>query len=179
MLEDPETDGSDILDDLRLREGATWFPLRVTQNTIKFDETPKPTKGVTTYTTKVTATRALAGQEIVVLETMDNRRAVVMLQEASGRLRLVGGRESFLTFRSGSEGSNPGARAGIDLNFSGELTRRALYYRGAFPVASAPGEGGDSGTVEIRNRKGELMARVAAGKTVIISSGFRVVLRVV
>ncbi|MCA8831949.1 hypothetical protein [Hymenobacter pini] len=187
LLADPVMNGSVITKSLALRPGAAWLPLRVTQATIKFDEAPKQLKGATAYTTKVSALRALGADELAVVETMDNRRCLVMLREASGRLRLVGSRESFLTFRAGSEGSNPSSRAGLDLTFSGELMQRAQYYQGAFPVdtdtgavdaAPGAGAGAGGGTVEIRNRKGVLIARVEAGKTVTISSGFRVALTI-
>ncbi|WP_022821890.1 hypothetical protein [Hymenobacter norwichensis] len=185
LLADPLSDGSRITGNLALAPGAGWYELKVTQNTIKFDETPKQTRGVTTYTTKVAATRAQNGDEGAALLALEGRRCLVMLREHSGRLRLVGSRESFLVFRSGSEASNPGARAGLDFQFSNELTRPAVYYAGAMPVmggstisGAAPVAGAPAGFVQVLNYKGELIATVPAGKQLVLTSGFHITLRV-
>jgi hypothetical protein len=183
LLTDPLSDGTQITDDLALAPGAGWYELKVTPNTIKFDETPKLTRGVTTYTTKVAATRAQTGDEGAALLALEGRRCLVMLREHSGRLRLVGSRESFLVFRAGSEASSPAARAGLDLQFTNELSRPAVYYAGSLPLASGgtvrgAGSGAGTGSVQVFNRKGELVATVAAGKAITILSGFRVALQI-
>lgn len=181
LLAEPVTDGAVITGNLAISGG--WVELKVTQNTIKFDESPKSSRGLTTYTTKVSAIRAQTGDEGAVLAAMAGRRCVVMLREASGRLRLVGGRESFLLFRAGAEGSNPAARAGLDLTFTGELTRPAVAYSGTLPLLGGGTLSGavpvaGTGSVQIFNRRGELVATVAAGKRITIKSGFRVALQI-
>ncbi|WP_139252257.1 hypothetical protein [Hymenobacter psychrotolerans] len=184
LLADPATDGSTILGNLQLAPNTGWYELKVTQNTIKFDETPKAARGVTTYATKVNATRAQNGDEGAAIWALQGRRCLVMLRDMAGRLRLVGSRESFLVFRSGSEGSSPSARAGIDLQFTGELSRPAVYYAGALPLvgggvlSGSTGAATGTGSVTVKNRKGELMATVQAGQTIIIKSGFRVALQI-
>jgi len=124
----------------------------------------------------------VTGEEGAVLLSMEGRRCVVMLREASGRLRLVGSRESFLMFRSGSEGGTPATRSGIGLHFAGELTRPAVYYSGMLRLAGSGLVSGipltGAGTVEVRNRRGELVATVRAGQTITIKSGFRVALQI-
>lgn len=184
LLADPVVVGG-LVTTLRLRPGAGWLEWKASQGTIKFDESPKPDRTGTAYSTKITLLRSLSSaQELAALRSLNRRRFVVLLKEHSGRLRLVGSREAFLTFQAGTEGSNPAARAGIDGQFSGVMPERAVYYTGVVPVGTValPPVGRDApavgtGTVQVRNHKGQLVAEVPAGTTITIRSGFRVALR--
>lgn len=170
-----------VVGDLVLTAGAGWRALPYTPHTLKLDEQPRPDRGGTLYQVRVTAQRPQPDASVLaVLESLDRRKLLLLLVEAGGGRRLVGSREEFVQLLAGTEGQHPGARAGIELRFEGLTTRRAPYYLGAVPVlgpGTVPGPPASAGGyVDIRDAKGRLMARVAAGKTVTIKTPFRVVL---
>ncbi|MGI4760572.1 MAG: hypothetical protein ACRYF0_07700 [Janthinobacterium lividum] len=166
--------------DLQLLPGAGWRALPHTQGTLKFEETPKLERGVTTYQVRATAQRPQASPAVLAaLASLDRRPLLLLLVEATGGRRLVGSREEYVLLSTTGEGQNPATRAGVELRFEGAAARRAPYYTGAVPVLSGPAlapPAGTGGYVEIRDRKGLLMARVAAGTTVTITSAFKVTL---
>lgn len=166
--------------DLALLSGAGWRALPFTPNTLKLEETPKVERGVTTYQVRVSAQRPQASPEVLAsVASLDRRPLLLLVVEANGGRRLLGSTEEYLLLSTSGEGQHPGAKAGLELRFEGAATRRAPYYQGAVPVLSGPAlllPAGSGGYVEIRDKKGKLMARVPAGTTVTIASGFRVVL---
>jgi hypothetical protein len=154
--------------------------LPYTPHTLKLEKTPKTERGVTTYQVRATAQRPQPSPDVLAtLASLDRRPLLLLLVEANGRRRLVGSREECLLLSTSGEGQNPATKSGLELRFEGEVTRRAPYYQGAVPVLSGPAlpaPAGVGGYVGIRDKQGGLMARVPAGTTVTIASGFRVVL---
>lgn len=179
LLTEPLALGGLIATDLQLAAGAGWRQLPYTQGTLKLDEQPKAERGGTTYQVRVSAQRPQPTAEVLAaLAALDRRPLLLLLLEASGGRRLIGSKEEYVQLLTSGEGQNPASKAGLELRFEGAATRLAPYYQGAVPVltgaAVGPVAGGSGGYVEIRSKTGELMARVPAGTTVTIKSGFRV-----
>jgi hypothetical protein len=170
-----------IAADLQLAPGAGWRALLYTPNTLKLEETPKTASGVTTYQVRVSAQRPQPNDSILTaLASLDRRPLLLLLVEATGRRRLIGSTEEFLLLSTTGEGQNPATKSGVELRLEGSAVNRAPYYEGQVPVLSGaalpPIAGGAVGYVEIRDRKGKLMARVKAGTIVTITSSFKVTL---
>lgn len=183
LLQEPLVVAGAITADLVLAAGAGWHALPYTQGTLKLDEQPTSGRGGTTYQVRVTAQRPQPDPGVLaVLESLDRRQLLLLLVETNGGRRLIGSREEFVQLLTSTEGQNPATKAGVELRLEGTTTRRAPYYTGALPVLGGtslpPAPVGTGGYVDIRDAKGKLMARVAAGKTVTILSGFKVVLSI-
>jgi hypothetical protein len=152
--------------DLQLLPGAGWRALPHTPHTLKLEETPKTERGVTTYQVRATAQRPQPSPSVLAsLASLDRRP--------------LGSREEYLLLSTTGEGQNPATKSGLELRFEGTATRRAPYYQGAVPVLGGPAlppPAGAGSYVEIRDKKGNLLARVPAGTVVTVASGFRVVL---
>jgi hypothetical protein len=174
-----------VFADLQLLPGAGWRKLPYTQGTLKLEETPKLDRGVTTYQVRATAQRPQPNPAVLTtLASLDRRPVLLLLVEAGGGRRLLGSKEEYLVLSTTGEGQNPASKSGVELRFEGAAVRRAPYYTGAVPVLSgpalaAPTVASGGGYVDIRDSKGNLMARVAAGHTVRIASSFKVVLQVI
>jgi hypothetical protein len=170
-----------------LRRGATWYQLVATRGTLRFGQAGKedrhgpyfqPTlKGVLA---KATATLA-AG-----LEALDSRRFLLLYRDQNGLVWLVGTPDAPLTFTDKYDSGSPTERNGYDFQFGGTDTeRRARPYLGTWEVSGVGLETGlqlgtgTGGQIEIRDRAGNLMATVAAGRTVVVRSGFRVAFTIV
>lgn len=167
--------------DLVLAPGAGWRALPTTQHTLKFEETPKTASGVTTYQLRVSAQRPQPNESILTaLASLDRRPLLLVLVEATGRRRLIGSTEEYVLLSTTGEGQNPATRSGVELRLEGSATQRAPYYQGRVPVLSgaavSPTAESPGGYVEIRDRRGNLMARVPAGTIVTLTSGFRATL---
>ncbi len=170
-----------IKTDLELVPGAGWRALPTTPNTLKLEETPKVAAGITTYQVRVSALRPQPNDSILTaLASLDRRPLLLLLVEASGRRRLIGSLEEYLLLSTTVEGQNPATRSGVELRLEGSAVNRAPYYEGVVAVLSGaavpPAAGGASGYVEIRDRRGNLMARVPAGVTVTLTSSFKATL---
>lgn len=167
--------------DLELAPGAGWRALPTTQHTLKLEETPKTAAGVTTYQVRVSALRPQPNASILTaLASLDRRPLLLLLVEASGRRRLIGSTEEYLLLSTTVEGQNPATRSGVELRLEGSAINRAPYYTGRVAVLSGAAVPADaaaaSGYVEIRDRKGNLMARVPAGTVVTLTSSFKATL---
>jgi hypothetical protein len=182
LLTDPVLASPGLISaDLELAPGAGWRPLPYTQHTLKLEETPKTERGITTYQVRVSAQRPQPNESILTaLASLDRRPLLLLLVEASGRRRLIGSTEEYVLLSTTVEGQNPATRAGVDLRLEGSATQRAPYYQGSVAVlsgAAAPALASSaSGYVEIRDRRGNLMARVPAGTIVTITSAFKATL---
>lgn len=168
-----------VVGELVLVDGAGWRKLPYTPNTLKLEETPKTERGVTTYQLRVTAQRPQPDPGVLAaLEALDRRKLLLLLVEAGGGRRLLGTTEEYVQLVTTTEGQNPATRAGVELRLEGEATHRAPYYPGGAPLLGGgtvvPPGGSAVGYVEIRDRKGNLMARVVAGTIVTITSSFKV-----
>jgi hypothetical protein len=166
-----------IVGNLALATGAGWRALPLTQHTLKLDEQSKVDRTGTRYQVRVSAQRPQPDPLVLaVLASLDRRKLLLLLIEANGGRRLVGSSEEYVQLQAGTEGQHPGTRAGVELRFEGETTRRAPYYAGAVPVLSGgglPTPLPGAGYVRLFNRRGQLLATVPAGHDIIITSGFR------
>jgi hypothetical protein len=182
LVADPVLAGPGLVAvDLQLHPGAGWRALPYTQGTLKLEETPKTERAITTYQVRATAQRPQANADILAaLASLDRRPLLLLLLEANGGRRLIGSREEFVLLTTTGEGQNPASKSGVELRFEGAATQRAPYYLGSVPVLSGAAvptlASGGTGYVEIRDRKGNLMARVAAGTVVTVTSSFKVTL---
>jgi hypothetical protein len=173
-----------VVGELKLVPDAGWRVLPYTTNTLKFEEPSKPGSQGTSYQVRVTAQRPQPTAAVLAaLAALDRRKLLLLLVEAGGGRRLIGSTEEFVLLLTNTEGQSPATKSGVELRLEGETSRRAPYYGGAVPLLGvAPAGTGPvvgptpAGYVDIVNKKGRLMARVPAGTTVTISSGFRVVL---
>lgn len=172
-----------VVGELELVAGAGWRKLPYTPNTLKLEETPKTERGVTTYQLRVTANRPQPDPGVLAaLEALDRRKLLLLLVEAGGGRRLLGNTEEYVQLVTSTEGQSPATRAGVELRLEGEASHRAPYYPGGAPLltggtVSAPPTA--TGYVDIIDANGNLMLRVAAGKTVKVLSSFLVKLGVV
>lgn len=181
LRQEPIVVGGQVVGDLVLADGAGWRGLPHTAYTLKFDEKPKPERGATIYQVKLQAERPMPTPAVLhALAELARRRLLLLVQEHSGARRLVGSRDEFVRLLPSTEGQHPGTHAGVGLELSGETTRLAPYYVGTMPVldGEAPAAAVGSGVVEVRGRKGQLLATVPAGNTLVITSGFRVALSI-
>ena len=184
LAQDPVVGPAGITTDLVLVAGAGWRGMPYIPHTLKLDEQPKAERGGTTYQVRVTAQRPQPNAGVLAtLAALDRRKLLLLLVEAGGGRRLIGNTEEYVQLLAGTEGQHPGTRAGVELRLEGITTQRAPYYSGDVPVlgggpgvAAGVGAGPPGGYVTILDKKGVLMARVAAGSTVTVASGFRVVL---
>lgn len=182
LLADPELASPGLVSaDLQLAPDAGWRQLPTTPHTLKLEETPKTTSGVTTYQVRVSALRPQPNESILTaLAALDRRPLLLLVIEATGRRRLLGSSEEFVLLSTSGEGQNPATRSGVELRLEGSATRRAPYYEGRVPVLSGapPPISASAGTgyVNIFDRRGKLMARVKAGTDVTITSSFKVTL---
>jgi hypothetical protein len=183
LAQEPLVTPAGITADLVLAPGAGWRALPYTPNTLKLDEQPKADRGGPLYQVRVTAQRPQPNAQVLAaLAALDRRKLLLLLVEAGGGRRLLGSTEEYVALLTSTEGQHPGTRAGVELRLEGTATRRAPYYSGTVVVLDgaslvpAPAAGAPAGYVTIVNKKGQLMARVAAGTTVTVASGFRVVL---
>lgn len=182
LLADPVVMNGAIVGDLALRPGATWLELKLTQQTLKVAEVPKTDRHGTYYQVKVTGQRPQPTADVLGgFEALDPRPLVVLVRQANGQLRMLGTREAYLRLQAGTEGGGVAARAGLDVQLTGETPERGPYYAGVVPIpggtAIIPIEA-QVGSVRVLNFKGELMAIVPAGRDLVISSGFRVALSI-
>lgn len=177
LVAEPVVQNGAVVGNLALAAGAGWRALPLTPHTLKLDEQPKADRGGPRYQVRVSAQRPQPDALVLaVLASLDRRKLLLLLVETNGARRLVGSSEEYVQLLAGTEGQHPGARAGVELRFEGETTRRAPYYTGAVPVLSGgqlatPAAGG--GYVRLFNRRGKLLATVATGHDIIITTGFR------
>uniref|UniRef100_UPI00286BC2F8 hypothetical protein n=1 Tax=Hymenobacter sp. TaxID=1898978 RepID=UPI00286BC2F8 len=183
LLRDPVVVGGAVVGDLALRPGASWVELKLTQQTLKVAEVPKQGRSGTTYQVKVTGQRPQPTAGVLGgLEALDRRQLLLLVRQANGQLRLLGTRQAYLRLLAGTEGGSVATRAGVDVQLLGETPERGPYYAGALLVPGAPAASGAAPVagafVRVLDFQGNLMALVPAGKELVISSGFRVVLTI-
>jgi len=176
LAQEPLVQDGAVVGSLVLAQDAGWRALPYTPHTLKLDEQPKLDRTGTRYQVRVTAQRPQPDPLVLaVLASLDKRRLLLLLVEANGGRRLIGSKEEYVQLQAGTEGQHPGTRAGVELRFDGETTRRAPYYAGPVPVLSGGGlvtpAGG--GYVRVFNRRGRLLATVPAGHDIIFTGGFR------
>ncbi|MFC7669311.1 hypothetical protein ACFQT0_19580 [Hymenobacter humi] len=183
MLNFPATGDLVIAHNLQLREGAFWYqpgehPRHggLQANAERAGPARRRAPAALVGTLARHTAELAAG-----LEALEGQELVALYRDHNGQVQLVGTPEQPLSWKdSYDSGLVTGRRNNYDWTLAGETPRRARPYLGSWDV-SAKGletglvlQGGSGGSVEIRDRAGNLMARVDAGHTVVLRSGFRV-----
>jgi hypothetical protein len=176
-----------IVDNLALKPGCFWYQLVSVARTVRYKQTPKALgRHGDTYTQQLVGTLARHTAPLAAgLEAMEGQELVVLYRDRNGEVQLLGTPEQPLTFRDAYDsGVDFLTRNNYDWTFSGETPRRARPYLGAWEVSGLGLQTGvvlqgNSGKVEIRDKRGNLMATVDAGRSVVLRSGFRVAFTIV
>jgi hypothetical protein len=184
VLRIPETANAAIALDVELRAGATWHQLVATRGTLRFSQPGKDDRHGDFWQPNLKGALAKASPTVAAgLEALDGRRFLVLYRDQNGYCWLVGTPDSPLKFTDKYDSGSPTERNGYDFQFAGETDRRARPYLGTWQVGEVGlqtgGATGASGTITIRDAAGNVMATVAAGRTVVVRSGFRVAFTII
>ncbi len=181
VLRFPNTPAAAIVTDVELRAGATWYQLIATRGTVGYTQAGSTDRHGEFFKPLLKGALAKATPTVAAgLEALDGRRFLVLYRDQNGHTWLVGTPDSPLTWSEKYETGSPTTRNGYDFQFAGEGPRRARPYLGTWLVSDVGLQTGlqlgsaSGGVVEIRDRAGNLMATVPAGRTVVVRSGFRV-----
>lgn len=170
--------GALVIDQLQLQPDARWYQLVSTRGTVRYKQTPKDLgRHGTSQTQKLTGVLARHTPELATgLEALEGQQLVVLYRDLNGQVQLVGTPEQPLVWTDTYDsGQDPNQRNNYDWLLAGETPRRARPYLGTWQVSELGlqlGAGAD-GTVELRTASGRLLARVPAGKSVVLRSGFK------
>ncbi|MDJ0367301.1 hypothetical protein QMK33_19305 [Hymenobacter sp. H14-R3] len=167
---------------LELVPGAFWYQLVSTRGTVRYKQTPKALgRHGDSHTQKVVGTLARHTAELARgLEALERQQLVVLYRDYNGQVQLLGTPEQPLAWSDAYDSGDQAARNNYDWTLSGETPRRARPYLGTWLVSgvglvgSIELGGGSGGSIEIRDARGNLLAIVPAGRTVVLRSGFRV-----
>ena len=187
VLSVPDPDTAAIADSVVLRPGGCWYQLVATRGTLRFSQPGKEDRHGPYWQPQLKGTLAKATATLAAgLEALDARRFLLLYRDQNGLVWLVGTPASPLTFSDKYDTGSPTERNGYDFQFGGADTeRRARPYLGTWQVSGVGLQtgldfgAGAGGTIDIRDRAGNLMATVAAGRTVVVRSGFRVAFTIV
>jgi hypothetical protein len=180
VLSVPDPDVPLLTGNVVLKPGRTWYQLVATLGTLGFTQPGKSDRHGPYWQPKLKGALAKSTAALAAgLEALDRRRFLVLYRDHNGLVWLVGSPDSPLSFLDTFDVGTPTARNGYDFTFSGETPRRARPYEGTWSVSGQGLQSGldlnaGGGVVEIRDRDGNLMASVPAGRTVVVLSGFRV-----
>lgn len=181
VLRVPDSEAPVLLDDVILKPGATWYQMLATRSTLRFDQPGKSDRHGPYFQPKLVGTLAKYSADLVTgLEAMDGHQFLLLHRDANGEVWLTGSLDEPLDWsETTTTGTDSANRNGTTYTFAADTTRRARAYRGRWTVSeygvqSGAQLQGNGGTIEIRDRRGRLMATVAAGQTVVVKSGFRV-----
>lgn len=168
---------------LELKPDAYWFQLVSTRGTVRYKQTPKPLgRHGESYTQKLIGTVSRHTAELAAgLEALEGQELVALYRDHNGQVQLVGTPEQPLkwsdTYDSGQDATT---RNNYDWVLESETPRRARPYLGTWNVSGRGLTGsvvlgsGAGGVVYLRDRAGNLLATVPAGKTIIVRSSFSV-----
>ncbi|MDO7849218.1 hypothetical protein Q5H92_22835 [Hymenobacter sp. M29] len=181
VLSYPRTAAAALATDVVLVPGASWYQLIATRGTLSYGQAGATDRHGDFFKPLLKGALAKATPTVAAgLEALDGRRFLVLYRDQNGYVWLVGTPDSPLTWSEKYESGSPTTRNGYDFQFAGEGPRRARPYLGTWTVSGVGLEtgvqlgAGTGGRVEIRDAHGNLMATVAAGRTVVVRSGFRV-----
>jgi hypothetical protein len=170
------TDGVSILGDLQLPVPFNFF--EATDFTPEFDQPDDDDVHGEFYGHSFSGFCAGDTPELAAaIMRMKGRRFVVLFQDLDERMKLIGDREFYLVFECKfNSGSKPGERKGYKFSFKGKSRNPALFYSGQIAVAASgvitpPVLGG--APVRLEDTAGNLITLIPAGKTLVISSGFK------
>ncbi|MVN77730.1 hypothetical protein GO988_15460 [Hymenobacter sp. HMF4947] len=179
-LVDFPAEGELVIDQLTLQPGAYWYQLVSTRGTVRYKQTPKDLgRHGTSQTQKLVGVLARHTPDLAKgLEALEGQPLVVLYRDFNGHVQLVGTPEQPLAWTdSYDSGQDPNQRNNYDWTLAGETPRRARPYLGTWEVSERGLQSGlqlgtSGGLVELRTEKGRLLARVPAGKSVVLRSGF-------
>lgn len=168
---------------LELKPDAYWFQLVSTRGTVRYKQTPKDLgRHGESFLQKIIGTVSRHTAELAAgLEALEGQELVALYRDHNGQVQLVGTPEQPLkwtdTYDSGQDATT---RNNYDWVLESETPRRARPYLGTWNVSGRGLTGsvvlgsGAGGVVYLRDRAGNLLATVPAGKTIIVRSGFSV-----
>lgn len=164
-----------ITDDLELKAGANWFQLVSVRDSVRYKQTPKDlNRHGQSYTQQLTGTLARHSAGLASgLESLERQELVLLYRDRNGEVQLVGTPEQPLSWKDAYDAGTLSNRNNYDWTLAAETPRRARPYLGRWTVSDVVFQG-VGGLVEIRDRRGRLMATAQRGQTVIVRSGFRV-----
>ena len=175
VLRAPDPDEAAIAENVLLRPGATWYQFLATRGTLRYSQAGKNDRHGDFWQPLLRGALAKASPTVAAgLEALDGRRFLLLYRDQNGYTWLVGTPASPLTFTEKFDSGTATERNGYDFQFAGETDRRARPYLGTWDVSGVVLQPVATGTIEIRDARGQLMATVAAGRTVVVRSGFRV-----
>ncbi|MDO7853169.1 hypothetical protein [Hymenobacter convexus] len=171
-----------ITENLQLAPGAFWYQLVSVRHTVRYKQTPVAlARHADVYGQALTGTLARHTAALAAgLEALAGQELVVLYRDRNGEVQLVGTPEQPLSWKDTYDsGLDALTRNNYDWTLSGQTPRRARPYLGTWDVSAVGLQGGlvlqgQGGQVLIRDRRGNIMATVAAGSTVVLRSGFRV-----
>lgn len=171
-----------IAQNLQLRPDCFWYQVVSTRATVRYKQTPKALgRHGDVYQQVLAGTLARHTAPLAAgLEALEGQELVALYRDHNGEVQLLGTPEEPLSWRDAYDsGVLSGARNNYDWTLSGETGRRARPYLGSWEVSANGLQTGlvlqgQGGRVEIRDKRGNLMATVDAGRTVVLRSGFRV-----
>ncbi|MBC6988554.1 hypothetical protein [Hymenobacter sp. BT491] len=177
----PDSDAPILFEDVQLRAGATWYQVVAVQDSIRYQQPGKNDRSGDWFQPKLTGVLAKNTSGLAAgLEAMQGHLYVVLYRDANGQVWLVGSLDEPLTWSEVLDAGSATSRNQTSFTFATDTTRRARAYFGYWVVSEHGVDGGlvlqqgQGGSIELRDRRGVLMATVPVGKTVIIRSGFRV-----
>lgn len=187
VLEPARAAGGAARGDLELRTGSLWRELESTIYTAALDTAGEMTPEGLVYNHELTGFFEGDSPEVArLLAGMHGRRFAVILRDFNLVNRVVGADQVGLTFAyKFQSGKVPRERKGYSWSFKGVSLTPALFYAGAYSLLTDNGTAGNppaaptpGGQVQVFNHAGVLVRTVQAGQKLIITSPFRIALRV-
>lgn len=187
LLNYPALGGLTITQNLALRDGAFWYQLVSVARTVRYKQTPKAIgRHGDIHQQLLVGTLARHTAPLAAgLEALEGQDLVALYRDQNGEVQLVGTPEQPLRWKDAYDsGIDFMTRNNYDWGLTGETPRRARPYLGSWEVSGLGLQTGmvlqgQGGRVEIRDKRGNLMATVDAGRTVVLRSGFRVAFTIV
>ncbi|WP_201979312.1 hypothetical protein [Hymenobacter rubidus] len=187
LLNFPATGELVIAQNLVLAPGACWYQLVSVRESVRYKQAPKDLgRHGNSYAQTLTGTLARHTAALAAgLEALEGQELVALYRDHNGEVQLVGTPEQPLSWKDAYDaGLVSGTRNNYDWTLSGETPRRARPYLGTWEVSGLGLESGlvlgtAGGNIDIRDRRGNLLATVDAGRTVVLRSGFRVAFTIV
>lgn len=174
-------EGPLAIDQLQLRAGTYWYQLVSVRRSVRYQQKRKDLgRHGNSFSQQLQGALARHSAALAQgLEALDGQELVVLYRDLNDEVQLVGTPEQPLRYTDAYDSGTDTTRNNYDWTLAGETPRRARPYRGTWEVSGVGLEdslqlGGTGGSVEIRDMRGQLMATVPAGRTVVVRSGFRV-----
>jgi hypothetical protein len=177
------TVGGLVIPQLAMAPGTFWYQLVSTRSTVRYKQAPKPLgRHGDIYQQRLAGTISRHSAELAQgLEALAGQELVALYRDRNGQMQLLGTPEQPLGFQSPYDsGADPINRNNYDWTLQADTPRPARPYQGTWVVSAVGLDSGlelgqaSGGVVEIRDARGQIMATVPAGRTVVLRSGFRV-----